>query len=180
MLTSVPADVLFASSQKIVLGLNRSDYMLDQREDGTSALKQIEINTFAASFGGLSSRTPDVHRSRQTSRGLLESRKVTLRRRKAWQKRSLLSWTDTSWRWQEGPRRAGRSWTTTLQLDWPGLWLKPGSSTDQRGGNQDPSRKWRTAVISTVHWKARAGEAKRPLWTKPSEVWMNPPALAVV
>uniref|UniRef100_A0A3P9LN55 Glutathione synthetase n=1 Tax=Oryzias latipes TaxID=8090 RepID=A0A3P9LN55_ORYLA len=49
-------------SQKIVLGLNRSDYMLDQREDGTSALKQIEINTFAASFGGLSSRTPDVHR----------------------------------------------------------------------------------------------------------------------
>uniref|UniRef100_A0A8C7YCY0 Glutathione synthetase n=1 Tax=Oryzias sinensis TaxID=183150 RepID=A0A8C7YCY0_9TELE len=49
-------------SQKIVLGLNRSDYMLDQRQDGTSALKQIEINTFAASFGGLSSRTPDVHR----------------------------------------------------------------------------------------------------------------------
>uniref|UniRef100_A0A8C8DSQ4 Glutathione synthetase n=1 Tax=Oryzias sinensis TaxID=183150 RepID=A0A8C8DSQ4_9TELE len=49
-------------SQVIVLGLNRSDYMLDQRQDGTSALKQIEINTFAASFGGLSSRTPDVHR----------------------------------------------------------------------------------------------------------------------
>ncbi|KAM4610494.1 glutathione synthetase [Polymixia lowei] len=49
-------------SQSIVLGLNRSDYMLDQREDGTSSLKQIEINTIAASFGGLSSRTPDVHR----------------------------------------------------------------------------------------------------------------------
>uniref|UniRef100_A0A667XD17 Glutathione synthetase n=1 Tax=Myripristis murdjan TaxID=586833 RepID=A0A667XD17_9TELE len=50
-------------SQSIVLGLNRSDYMLDQREDGTSSLKQIEINTIAASFGGLASRTPDVHRS---------------------------------------------------------------------------------------------------------------------
>ncbi|XP_070825420.1 glutathione synthetase [Chaetodon trifascialis] len=49
-------------SQSIVLGLNRSDYMLDQRDDGSSSLKQIEINTFAASFGGLSSRTPDIHR----------------------------------------------------------------------------------------------------------------------
>lgn len=49
-------------TQSIVLGLNRSDYMLDQREDGSSSLKQIEINTIAASFGGLSSRTPDIHR----------------------------------------------------------------------------------------------------------------------
>ncbi|XP_038125544.1 glutathione synthetase [Cyprinodon tularosa] len=49
-------------SQSVVLGLNRSDYMLDQREDGTSSLKQIEINTIAASFGGLSSRTPQVHK----------------------------------------------------------------------------------------------------------------------
>ncbi|XP_030624793.1 glutathione synthetase [Chanos chanos] len=49
-------------SQSIVLGLNRSDYMLDQSEDGNVSLKQIEINTIAASFGGLSSRTPDVHR----------------------------------------------------------------------------------------------------------------------
>lgn len=48
--------------QSIVLGLNRSDYMLDQAEDGGTSLKQIEINTIAASFGGLSSRTPDVHR----------------------------------------------------------------------------------------------------------------------
>lgn len=36
--------------------------MLDQAEDGGTSLKQIEINTIAASFGGLSSRTPDVHR----------------------------------------------------------------------------------------------------------------------
>ena len=48
--------------QSIVLGLNRSDYMLDQNKDENSSLKQIEINTIAASFGGLSSRTPDVHR----------------------------------------------------------------------------------------------------------------------
>ncbi|XP_061689331.1 glutathione synthetase isoform X2 [Syngnathoides biaculeatus] len=48
--------------QSIVLGLNRSDYMLDQKEDGPMSLKQIEINTIAASFGGLSSRMPDVHR----------------------------------------------------------------------------------------------------------------------
>lgn len=50
------------TSQRIVLGLNRSDYMLDLGKDGVSSLKQIEINTFAASFGGLSSRMPDVHR----------------------------------------------------------------------------------------------------------------------
>ncbi|KAM7410833.1 hypothetical protein PAMA_021002 [Pampus argenteus] len=59
-------------SQSIVLGLNRSDYMLDQREDGSSSLKQIEINTFAASFGGLSSRTPDVHRHVLKVAGRLE------------------------------------------------------------------------------------------------------------
>ncbi|XP_060914352.1 glutathione synthetase [Labrus mixtus] len=59
-------------SQTIVLGINRSDYMLDQREDGSSSLKQIEINTFAASFGGLSSHTPDVHRHILKIAGRLE------------------------------------------------------------------------------------------------------------
>ncbi|CAN9515877.1 unnamed protein product [Ophioblennius macclurei] len=59
-------------SQSITLGLNRSDYMLDQGEDGTPSLKQIEINTFAASFGGLSSRTPDVHRHVLKVAGRLE------------------------------------------------------------------------------------------------------------
>ncbi|KTF86693.1 hypothetical protein cypCar_00016363 [Cyprinus carpio] len=49
--------------QSIVLGLNRSDYMLDHSPDGGTSLKQIEINTIAASFGGLASRTPDVHRA---------------------------------------------------------------------------------------------------------------------
>ncbi|XP_028266550.1 glutathione synthetase-like [Parambassis ranga] len=58
-------------SQSIVLGLNRSDYMVDQKDE-TSALKQIEINTFAASFGGLSLRTPDVHRHILKVAGRLE------------------------------------------------------------------------------------------------------------
>ncbi|XP_059914357.1 glutathione synthetase [Gadus macrocephalus] len=49
-------------SQSVVLGLNRSDYMLDQQEGLPPALKQIEINTIAASFGGLASHTPDLHR----------------------------------------------------------------------------------------------------------------------
>uniref|UniRef100_A0A8C5PSA4 Glutathione synthetase n=1 Tax=Leptobrachium leishanense TaxID=445787 RepID=A0A8C5PSA4_9ANUR len=48
-------------AQSVFLGINRSDYMFDGREDGTTALKQIEINTIAASFGGLTSRTPAVH-----------------------------------------------------------------------------------------------------------------------
>ncbi|XP_072223432.1 glutathione synthetase [Leuresthes tenuis] len=59
-------------SQSVVLGLNRSDYMLDQRDDKTSSLKQIEINTIAASFGGLSSRTPDLHRHILKVAGRLE------------------------------------------------------------------------------------------------------------
>ncbi|XP_020778088.1 glutathione synthetase [Boleophthalmus pectinirostris] len=49
-------------SQSVVLGLNRSDYMLDQKEDGASALKQIEINTISASFGGLSAGIVSVHK----------------------------------------------------------------------------------------------------------------------
>ncbi|KAG8565775.1 hypothetical protein GDO81_012971 [Engystomops pustulosus] len=48
-------------AQDVFLGINRSDYMFDCRSDGTTALKQIEINTIAASFGGLSSRTPEMH-----------------------------------------------------------------------------------------------------------------------
>ncbi|KAM6136958.1 LOW QUALITY PROTEIN: glutathione synthetase-like [Pterocles gutturalis] len=47
-------------AQSVFLGINRSDYMLDSG-DGTPALKQIEINTIAGSFGGLTSRTAAVH-----------------------------------------------------------------------------------------------------------------------
>lgn len=65
-------------SQSIALGLNRSDYMLDQRDNRSPSLKQIEINTFAASFGGLSSRTPDVHRHILKVAGRLEECKRIL------------------------------------------------------------------------------------------------------
>ncbi|XP_037540329.1 glutathione synthetase [Nematolebias whitei] len=63
-------------SQSIVLGLNRSDYMLDQNENKTSSLKQIEINTIAASFGGLSSLTPGVHRLILRMAGRLEESRL--------------------------------------------------------------------------------------------------------
>ncbi|XP_068603662.1 glutathione synthetase-like [Brachionichthys hirsutus] len=59
----------------IALGINRSDYMLDHRGDGTLSLKQIEINTIAASFGGLASRTPSVHRHVLNVVGRLEERR---------------------------------------------------------------------------------------------------------
>ncbi|CAI5778034.1 glutathione synthetase isoform X1 [Podarcis lilfordi] len=49
-------------TQSVFLGINRSDYMFDYGAEGTPALKQIEINTIAASFGGLTSRTTAVHR----------------------------------------------------------------------------------------------------------------------
>ncbi|XP_008570496.1 PREDICTED: glutathione synthetase isoform X2 [Galeopterus variegatus] len=49
-------------AQTVFLGLNRSDYMFQRNTDGSPALKQIEINTISASFGGLASRTPAVHR----------------------------------------------------------------------------------------------------------------------
>lgn len=48
-------------AQSVFLGINRSDYMFDRGVDGTPALKQIEINTIAASFAGLTSRTVAVH-----------------------------------------------------------------------------------------------------------------------
>ncbi|KAI4873755.1 hypothetical protein NFI96_010614 [Prochilodus magdalenae] len=62
----------------VVLGLNRSDYMLDQSADGQTSLKQIEINTIAASFGGLSSRTPNVHRHILKVANRLEERQQIL------------------------------------------------------------------------------------------------------
>ncbi|KAH0619041.1 hypothetical protein JD844_018646 [Phrynosoma platyrhinos] len=49
-------------TQTVFLGINRSDYMFDCGTGGFPALKQIEINTIAASFGGLTSRTTAVHR----------------------------------------------------------------------------------------------------------------------
>lgn len=65
-------------SQSVVLGLNRSDYMLDQNEDGSSSLKQIEINTISASFGGLSAGLVHVHRHILKVAGQLEQSKHIL------------------------------------------------------------------------------------------------------
>ncbi|KAM6248711.1 glutathione synthetase isoform 1-T1 [Porphyrio hochstetteri] len=48
-------------AQSVFLGINRSDYMFDCGLGRQPALKQIEINTIAASFGGLASRTAAVH-----------------------------------------------------------------------------------------------------------------------
>ncbi|XP_069077165.1 glutathione synthetase-like [Pleurodeles waltl] len=49
-------------AQTVFLGLNRSDYMFHCEADGTTSLKQIEINTAAAGFGGLASRLTEVHK----------------------------------------------------------------------------------------------------------------------
>ncbi|KAI4599662.1 hypothetical protein KJ359_001398 [Pestalotiopsis sp. 9143b] len=51
--------------QPLSLGLFRSDYMLHQEESGSSSapqIKQVEFNTIASSFGGLSAQTSALHR----------------------------------------------------------------------------------------------------------------------
>ncbi|KAM3617058.1 uncharacterized protein V6R79_001702 [Siganus canaliculatus] len=49
-------------TQSIVVGLNRSDYMMDEKEGAMSSLKQIEINTIAAAALTMSDLLPVVHR----------------------------------------------------------------------------------------------------------------------
>ncbi len=52
-------------SQKHSLGIFRSDYLVHQGSDGAPKalqIKQVEFNTIAASFGGLSSQTAGLHR----------------------------------------------------------------------------------------------------------------------
>ena len=49
--------------QPLHLGLFRSDYLLHQPTlDGPISLKQVEFNTIASSFGGLSQRVAGLHR----------------------------------------------------------------------------------------------------------------------
>lgn len=55
-----------SSLQPIVVGLLRSDYMLDQGERRTSSLKQIEINTISVAGFGVIDRVPEVHRYLRT------------------------------------------------------------------------------------------------------------------
>jgi len=55
-------DTIFAPTkfyQEIRLGLHRSDYMLDEK---TKSLLQIELNTIASSFAGLSNLVTELHR----------------------------------------------------------------------------------------------------------------------
>jgi len=50
-------------AQSITLGIHRSDYMLHDANDGRPIVpKQVEINTVAASFFGLSERVTGLHR----------------------------------------------------------------------------------------------------------------------
>ncbi|KAK3944718.1 putative glutathione synthetase [Diplogelasinospora grovesii] len=49
--------------QPLALGLFRSDYMVHQDSPtATPQIKQVEFNTIASSFGGLSAKTSDLHR----------------------------------------------------------------------------------------------------------------------
>ncbi|KAI0240419.1 Glutathione synthetase [Lamellibrachia satsuma] len=52
--------------QPMCLAINRSDYMFDSQLDDSSGshvhLRQIEFNTMASSFGGLSQKLADLHR----------------------------------------------------------------------------------------------------------------------
>ncbi|XP_028266023.1 glutathione synthetase-like [Parambassis ranga] len=59
--------------QSIVVGLNRSDYMLDMETNTkTCTLKQVEINTIAAAGFGVTDSLPKVHRSILRSVGLVK------------------------------------------------------------------------------------------------------------
>jgi glutathione synthase len=48
--------------QKVYLGINRSDYMLHNKEGDSRKLLQVEINTIASSFGSLSTKISDMYR----------------------------------------------------------------------------------------------------------------------
>lgn len=58
-------DVSLTRQQPVSLGLFRSDYMVHQdTETSKSSLqvKQVEFNTIASSFGGLSTHTSALHK----------------------------------------------------------------------------------------------------------------------
>lgn len=49
--------------QPLTMGLFRSDYMIDQKDNGSElSPKQVEFNTVSVSFGGLTSKVADLHR----------------------------------------------------------------------------------------------------------------------
>ncbi|KAK9377814.1 glutathione synthase [Lipomyces chichibuensis] len=49
-------------AQALTLGLFRSDYLLHTTSTAEPSIRQVELNTISASFGGLSSRAADCHR----------------------------------------------------------------------------------------------------------------------
>ena len=63
MIQYIPAGYC-AEFQNLSLGLFRSDYMVHQTtSDDAPTIKQVEFNTIASSFGGLSSQTSKLHKS---------------------------------------------------------------------------------------------------------------------
>ncbi|XP_076015359.1 glutathione synthetase-like isoform X1 [Genypterus blacodes] len=59
-------------TQSIVLGVNRSDYMMEEREDGSLSMKQTEINTISVGSFGVTDSLPVVHRHMLRLVGLQE------------------------------------------------------------------------------------------------------------
>lgn len=58
------AETMLRPSQSLSLGLFRSDYMVHQgTPDDAPTIKQVEFNTIASSFGGLSGQTSRLHKS---------------------------------------------------------------------------------------------------------------------
>lgn len=56
--------------QSIVLGINRSDYMQHFIEGDARDLLQVEINTIASSFGGLSTKLTEMHKAYAVTKDL--------------------------------------------------------------------------------------------------------------
>jgi glutathione synthase len=61
ILADLPLQQLTPYSQNLSLGLFRSDYMVHHDSEGLQ-IKQVEFNTIASSFGGLSSQTSLLHK----------------------------------------------------------------------------------------------------------------------
>ena len=57
--------------QRIELGIFRSDYMLHVDSNKGFSIKQVELNTIAASFGFLSEKVCDMHRYVMEREGLV-------------------------------------------------------------------------------------------------------------
>jgi len=59
--------------QHVALGLLRSDYMLHIQDNDPRTFLQVEINTIASSFGSLSTKISEMHRSFEVNRNIPEN-----------------------------------------------------------------------------------------------------------